>query len=103
MLIILIPASLNGKTLAVSVDNQADPAKVDLLYSDNAKAIAAGEAVDLAFKHKLSQIVIAVGSDETLPDISGLKISLCRNEYTSRFLIWLTVRWQLKRVKPIST
>ena len=69
-------ASLNGKTLAVSVDNQADPAKVDLLYSDNAKAIAAGEAVDLAFKHKLSQIVIAVGSDETLPDISGLKISL---------------------------
>ena len=69
-------ASLNGKTLAMSVDNQADPAKVDLLYSDNAKAIAAGEAVDLAFKHKLSQIVIAVGSDETLPDISGLKISL---------------------------
>ena len=38
-----------------SVDNQADPAKVDLLYSNNAKAIAAGEAVDLAFKHKLSQ------------------------------------------------
>ena len=35
---------------------------LDLLYSDNAKAIAAGEAVDLAFKHKLSQIVIAVGS-----------------------------------------
>lgn len=69
-------ASLNGKTLAVSVDNQADPAKVDLLYSNNAKAIAAGEAVDLAFKHKLSQIVIAVSSDETLPDISGLKISL---------------------------
>lgn len=69
-------ASLNGKTLAVSVSNQADPSKVDLLYSDNATGITAGESVNLAFKHKLSQIVLVVGSDETLPDISGLKISL---------------------------
>lgn len=69
-------ASLNDKTLAVSVSNQADPSKVDLLYSDNATGITAGESVNLAFKHKLSQIVLVVGSDETLPDISGLKISL---------------------------
>ncbi len=69
-------ASLNGKTYAVDVTNQDDPKAIDLLYSNNATGIANGNAVNLAFKHQLSQIVITVGKDETIASTSGLAITI---------------------------
>lgn len=69
-------ASLSGKTVAVSVADQTDPSKIDLLYSNNATAIASGAPVSLAFTHRLSQIVLNIGSDETIESTAGLKIAL---------------------------
>lgn len=69
-------ASLNGKTYAVDVTNQDDPKAIDLLYSNNATGVANGNAVNLAFKHQLSQIVITVGKDETIASTSGLAITI---------------------------
>ena len=69
-------ASLNGKLYAVDVTNQDDPKAIDLLYSNNATGVANGNAVNLAFKHQLSQIVITVGKDETIASTSGLAITI---------------------------
>ena len=69
-------ASLNGKTYTVNVTDQADPKKIDLLYSNNAADIANGETVNLAFKHQLSQIVINVEKDATIESTNGLAIAI---------------------------
>ena len=69
-------ASLSGKTYTVNVTDQADPKKIDLLYSNNAADIANGETVNLAFKHQLSQIVINVEKDATIESTNGLAIAI---------------------------
>lgn len=69
-------ASLSGKTCTVNVTDQADPKKIDLLYSNNAADIANGETVNLAFKHQLSQIVINVEKDATIESTNGLAIAI---------------------------
>lgn len=67
--------SISNKTYAVNVSDQSDPTKIDLLYATKA-GISNGEAVNFAFSHQLSQIVINVSHDETIASLNGLKIQV---------------------------
>lgn len=78
-------ASLNGKTYAVNVTDQADPKAIDLLYSNDATGIANGSAVSLGFKHQLSQIVISVGKDATIASTAGLAITISGMDTQAEF------------------
>lgn len=68
-------SGISGKTYAVDVTDQSDPTKIDLLYATKA-GISNGEAVNFAFSHQLSQIVINVSHDETIANLNGLKIQV---------------------------
>ena len=67
--------SISNKTYAVNVSDQSDPTKIDLLYATKT-GISNGEAVNFAFSHQLSQIVINVSHDETIANLNGLKIQV---------------------------
>ena len=67
--------SISNKTYAVNVSDQSDPTKIDLLYATKT-GISNGEAVNFAFSHQLSQIVINVSHDETIASLNGLKIQV---------------------------
>lgn len=67
--------SISNKTYAVNVSDQSDPTKIDLLYATKT-GISNGEAVNFAFSHQLSQIVINITKDETISSLSGLKIQV---------------------------
>lgn len=67
--------SISNKTYAVNVSDQSDPTKIDLLYATKT-GISNGEAVNFAFSHQLSQIVINITKDETISSLSGLGISV---------------------------
>lgn len=69
-------SSLNGKTVTVSVADQANPSKIDFLYSNNATGIKSGETVNLAFAHQLSNIVVNISGDETISSTKGISLSL---------------------------
>ena len=68
-------SGISGKTYAVDVTDQSDPTKIDLLYATKT-GISNGEAVNFAFSHQLSQIVINVSHDETIASLNGLKIQV---------------------------
>lgn len=78
-------SSVSNKTVTVSVADQTDPTKLDLLYSNNATGVANGETVNLTFGHKLSQIVLNIGSDETITSTSGLTVTLSGMNTTANF------------------
>ena len=67
--------SISNKTYAVNVSDQSDPTKIDLLYATKT-GISNGEAVNFAFSHQLSQIVINLSHDETIANLNGLKIQV---------------------------
>lgn len=67
--------SISNKTYAVNVSDQSDPTKIDLLYATKT-GISNGEAVNFAFSHQLSQIVINITKDETIANLNGLKIQV---------------------------
>lgn len=69
-------SSLNGKTVTVSVADQANPSKIDFLYSNNATGIKSGETVNLSFAHQLSNIVVNISGDETITSTKGVSLSL---------------------------
>ena len=68
-------SGISGKTYAVDVTDQSDPTKIDLLYATKT-GISNGEAVNFAFSHQLSQIVINVSHDKTIASLNGLKIQV---------------------------
>lgn len=68
-------SGISGKTYTVDVTDQSDPTKIDLLYATKT-GISNDEAVNFAFSHQLSQIVINVSHDETIASLNGLKIQV---------------------------
>lgn len=68
-------SGISAKTYTVDVTDQSDPTKIDLLYATKT-GISNNEAVDFAFSHQLSQIVINVSHDETIANLNGLKIQV---------------------------
>lgn len=65
--------TVSGTAVAVNVSDQADQAAIDLLYSDNAQNIASG-TVNLGFSHELSQVVLNIQADATIPTTAGLSV-----------------------------
>ena len=65
--------TVSGTAMAVNVSDQTDQAAIDLLYSDNAQNIASG-TVNLGFSHELSQVVLNIQADATIPTTAGLSV-----------------------------
>lgn len=65
--------TVSGTAVAVNVSDQTDQAAIDLLYSDNAQNIASG-TVNLGFSHELSQVVLDIQADATIPTTAGLSV-----------------------------
>lgn len=65
--------TVSGTAVAVNVSDQTDQAAIDLLYSDNAQNIASG-TVNLGFSHELSQVVLNIQADATIPTTAGLSV-----------------------------
>jgi formylglycine-generating enzyme required for sulfatase activity len=69
-----LPAAATQKTLIYPIDvsNQEDPAKIDVLYSDNVithtllTPVGTSDRVTLQFKHVLSKVVINIKKDNNL-------------------------------------
>ncbi|MFV0265728.1 MAG: fimbrillin family protein, partial [Draconibacterium sp.] len=68
---------INNFIFPVNVADQSDLSKIDLLYSDNAKAISRGSSVvALDFKHQLSLLVLDISAGEGVPTLNGLEVSI---------------------------
>ncbi len=79
-------ATASGTSVSLDVTDQSNPAAIDLLYSDNAKGVAASsDAVSLGFSHKLSDVVLNVTADATVPSTAGLTVGLAGVPTTGTF------------------
>lgn len=69
--------SITGYAYPINVADQSDLAKIDLLYSNNAKnASKTSPTVALDFKHKLSQLVLNITAGDGISSLSGLSLSV---------------------------
>lgn len=69
--------SISNYTYPISVADQSDLSKIDLLYSDNASNISGGNSnVTLNFKHKLSQLILKIYTGDGVSSLSGLSLSI---------------------------
>lgn len=69
-------ADLTGTTLPVSVASQASFAAIDVLYSNNATAVAKTSPVaNLAFTHKLAKVELTVKGGTGVADVAGLAVA----------------------------
>lgn len=67
--------TITNYTYPINVSDQSDLTKIDLLYSDNATNMD-NPAVDLNFRHKLSQLVLNITAGEGVSSLSGLSLSV---------------------------
>lgn len=79
-------ASAASGTYDVNVSNQSNLPAIDLLYANNAtnKTAASGE-VNLGFTHQLTQIVLNITTDATIPTTAGLSVTLNGTPATGKF------------------
>jgi len=71
--------SVRNYGMNIDVSNQTQPSAIDLLYSNNLKAISKSDQVlSLQFKHQLSKLVffLSVGEGFGKEDLSGLKLTV---------------------------
>ena len=79
-------ASAASGTYDVNVSNQSNLPAIDLLYADNAKnKTSASGDVNLGFTHKLTQIVLNITADATIPSTAGLSVTLKGTPATGKF------------------
>ena len=82
-------ASLTGNVYKVNVADQSKPENIDLLYSNNATGFAKGTAnkPQLQFAHQLSQIVVNITKDATVPSLNGLTVTFEGMNTTADFAL----------------
>lgn len=69
-------ANLSGTTLPVTVANQATPAAIDVLYSNNATGLTKSSGTaNLNFSHKLAKVELTVKPGTGVTDVNGLQVA----------------------------
>ncbi len=71
--------SVRNYGINLDVSNQTQPSAIDLLYSNNLKAISkSDQALSLQFKHQLSKLVFSINAGEGISkeNLSGLKLTV---------------------------
>ncbi|PTS98517.1 hypothetical protein DBR11_14670 [Pedobacter sp. HMWF019] len=72
-----LQSTLNGTTYPVDINNQSNPAAIDLLYSNNANALSKTSAnANLVFSHQLSKVEFTVKKGEGVTDLTGLSTTI---------------------------
>ena len=65
--------SLNGLNYEIDVSDQDELAAIDLLYSDNVKAVNSdNENINLVFEHQLTKLVLRIATNYTGKEQAGL-------------------------------
>ena len=67
-------ADLKGTSLGFNISEQSNPAKIDVMYSNNAKSLSKGsKTASLEFAHKLAKIELIVKAGKGVANLTGLK------------------------------
>lgn len=67
-------ADLKGTSLGFNISEQSNPAKIDVMYSNNAKSLSKGsKTASLEFAHKLAKVELIVKAGKGVSNLTGLK------------------------------
>ncbi len=67
-------ADLKGTSLGFNISEQSNPAKIDVMYSNNAKSLSKGsKTASLEFAHKLAKVELIVKAGKGVANLTGLK------------------------------
>jgi hypothetical protein len=78
--------TISSYSYPVNLSDQSKQTDIDLLYSDNAKAITSSNpSVSLNFIHQLSKIVLNITSNKSDYSFSGLRVKIANVGITASF------------------
>jgi hypothetical protein len=78
--------TISSYSYPVNLSDQSKQTDIDLLYSDNAKAITSSNPlVSLNFIHQLSKIVLNITSNKSDYSLSGLRVKIANVGITASF------------------
>lgn len=78
--------NLNGLKYSVDVSNQNDPAKIDLLYSENVvNANPNNPQTTLSFSRRLTKIIFNIDASDNVSSLNGLKVTLSGTPTSAQF------------------
>ncbi len=67
-------ADLKGTSLGFNISEQSNPAKIDVMYSNNAKSLSkSSKPASLEFAHKLAKVELIVKAGNGVANLTGLK------------------------------
>lgn len=67
-------ADLKGTSLGFNISEQSNPAKIDVMYSNNAKSLSkSSKTASLEFAHKLAKVELIVKAGNGVANLTGLK------------------------------
>ena len=66
-------SNISNYKYPINVKDQSNWAKIDLLYSDNAKNVGLGANNRLVFKHQLARVILQVEPGNGIASLTGLK------------------------------